>query len=308
MPQCVECDKIPSYNYKGLPYRYCYHHKKEDMIDVRNKLCEKCNTRGRYKYDNSIYCRKHYIQENPDICKKCINPIYKNNYCNSHYYENELKAIYKICENEQCNLRAKNIDGIYKYCKNHQKRKICKYKRCKLYGKYCNGHDSQKCILCSKTASYNYKGMPYQYCKNHKESDMVDVRNKKCEICDIRARYKLNNKKYCKKHYILLNAGNKCKYENCIIFPSYNYRGLQSLYCKQHRLDGMIDVKNRTCAKCNRRVKKDVKYCIEHIDSDKYCLEKNCCIIAKYNFRGKTIGKYCQKHKKPKMILLRNTI
>ena len=38
------------------------------------------------------------------------------------------------------------------------------------------------CNLCSKTASYNLKGLKPKFCKDHKTTEMIDLMHKKCDV------------------------------------------------------------------------------------------------------------------------------
>ena len=69
-----------------------------------------------------------------------------------------------------------------------------------------------------------------------------------------------------------------CFEEGCTKHPSFNVEGATRLYCKTHKLQGMVDVKNKTC------------------------VEIDCDIRAYYNNEGESIGIYCKKHKKQDMI------
>jgi EsV-1-7 cysteine-rich motif len=67
----------------------------------------------------------------------------------------------------------------------------------------------------------------------------------------------------------------KCKFEGCKTRPYYNNPGeTVGLYCKEHKKDGMVDVKNKKC-----------KY-------------EGCKTQPHYNNHGETVGLYCKEHKK----------
>jgi hypothetical protein len=39
-----------------------------------------------------------------------------------------------------------------------------------------------------------------------------------------------------------------CQNEGCMKRPNYNYNGqTKAIYCNQHKLDNMIDIKNKKC-------------------------------------------------------------
>jgi hypothetical protein len=74
-----------------------------------------------------------------------------------------------------------------------------------------------------------------------------------------------------------------CNYVGCKTYPLYNFEGENiALNCASHRLDGMIDIKN------------------------KRCIYEGCKTIPAYNFDGKIKRLYCATHKLDKMINVKN--
>ena len=61
----LNCKKQPNYNLEGeTKGLYCFSHKKEEMIDVKNKKCneEGCKTRPSYNLEGDtkgLYCYIH---------------------------------------------------------------------------------------------------------------------------------------------------------------------------------------------------------------------------------------------------------
>jgi hypothetical protein len=109
----------------------------------------------------------------------------------------------------------------------------------------------------------------------------------------------------------------KCIEENCKKQSSYNNIGEKTaLYCKEHKKDGMIDVKHKTCIEENCKTRpsynnigeKTGLYCKQHkkdgmIDViSKTCIEENCKKQSIYNNIGEKTGLYCKEHKKDGMI------
>ena len=40
----------------------------------------------------------------------------------------------------------------------------------------------------------------------------------------------------------------ECKFKDCKTIPNYNIKGeSKGIYCSLHKLDGMVDVKNKKC-------------------------------------------------------------
>ena len=91
---------------------------------------------------------------------------------------------------------------------------------------------------------------------------------------------------YCATHKLdgMINVKNKsCNHPNCKIIPVYNYEGkTKAIYCATHKLDGMIDVKSKSC-----------NY-------------PNCKTRPIYNYEGKTKAIYCATHKLDGMIDVKN--
>jgi hypothetical protein len=87
---------------------------------------------------------------------------------------------------------------------------------------------------------------------------------------------------YCVFHKLdgMVNLKNKpCIHPNCKISPSYNLEGeTKSLYCNTHKLIGMVNVRNESC------------------------IHTNCKIISNYNFEGEKKTLYCSLHKLEGMI------
>jgi len=142
-----------------------------------------------------------------------------------------------------------------------------------------------KCLKCSKTSNFNFKGKKTPiYCNDHKIDGMFNINSKKCLKCDR--------------------------------VPSYNYEGLKPTYCSEHKENGMINTKHKTCFDCkkipnfNYEGESRAIYCAKHKKDDmidvihERCLE--CEKQAVFNFENETKGKYCTTHKKDKMIDIKN--
>jgi hypothetical protein len=126
----------------------------------------------------------------------------------------------------------------------------------------------------------------------------------------------------CKEHkeeYKLVST--ICVHDGCKTQPIYNVEGeTKALYCIKHKLEGMIDIKNKTCVHpdCKTQpiynVEGETKalYCVKHklegmIDiKNKTCVHPGCRIIPTYNVEGETKAFYCVKHKLDGMIDVKN--
>ena len=102
-----------------------------------------------------------------------------------------------------------------------------------------------------------------------------------------------------------------CKETNCKTRPTYNVEGqTKALYCSLHKLNGMIDVKHKTCEypDCKTRPTYNVEgqkalYCSLHKSENmidvvsKTCEYPDCKTRPSYNVEGQTKALYCSLHK-----------
>jgi hypothetical protein len=230
MPSCKynECKTESSFNFKGMPRKYCSKHKEEGMINVKDCICifENCNETSYYNYiglKEKLYCNEHKLDKMVNVKNK----LCKYKECEKQplfNYTNEKEAIY-------C-FEHKDIDMV------DVKHRICENKNC-----------------CDR-ARYNYIGNNPLYCLNHKLENMIDIDSKKCKFKDC-LKYPCYNyfgKKtgiYCSTHKLenMIDIVNKkCIYDNCNKKPSFNYEGQSELlYCLSHKLDGMINITIKKC-------------------------------------------------------------
>lgn len=106
---------------------------------------------------------------------------------------------------------------------------------------------SPKCASCFKTPSFNYIGLPPKYCASHKLENMENVKSK------------------------------KCKYQGCMIVPSYNFDSFRTAqYCVNHKQPGMVYI-------------------------TKVCYYPGCRVIPSYNYVDKKTPVACSAHKKENM-------
>ena len=108
-----------------------------------------------------------------------------------------------------------------------------------------------------------------------------------------------------------------CIHEGCKIQPCYNKEGSKKpLYCSTHKLEGMVDVKNKTCIyegckiipNYNKENSTKALYCSTHklegmVDvKNKTCIYEGCKIQPVFNKEGSTKALYCFSHKLEGMI------
>jgi len=187
------CKKQPNYNVEGETKRlYCNEHKKEGMVDVKNKTCceEGCKKQPNYNVEgetNALYCNEHKKEGMVNIisktcceegCKKIPNYNVegkkKGLYCNEHKKEGMVDVKNKTCCEEGCNTRPNyNVEGQKKglYCGQHRREGM-------------KDVISKSCIHegCNTRPIYNVEGETKAlYCNEHKKEEMVDVKNKSCK-------------------------------------------------------------------------------------------------------------------------------
>lgn len=275
------------YNFKGERPEYCKEHKKDGMINVKDKRCihPEC-IRGRYygKLNGfAIYCSKHKLTGMVHRHLKTFIIGTKN------VYNEKMIIRDKWCIHPECTKGRLygNPNEPPIYCKNHslegminKRSKRCIQKGCTTIpayaeeGKqamYCNEHKKEgminvvrkTCMNCDKTALYNKKGERPMFCSKHKEDCMVDVIHKTCLKCEYTANFGLPNGK--------------------------------PLYCSNHKIDGMIDTRLKKCKThlCDTYVKNKYKgycyYCFVHLFPDHiHC--KN------YKTKEKCVAEYIQSH------------
>ena len=255
------CNNWTGYNFEGLKAQYCSVHKKEGMVNVKDKKCihEGCrkqptfNTEGKA---NALYCAAHKKEGMVDVKNKtCINegckkrPIFNTEgkanalYCATHKKEGMVDVKSKTCIHEGCRKQPTfNTEGEANalYCATHKKEGMVdvKHKTCIHEG-------------CRKIPTFNTEGEANAlYCATHKKEGMVDVKSK------------------------------TCIHEGCRKIPTFNTEGeANALYCATHKKEGMIDVKNKTCIHNWCSIRATDKY-------DGYCLR---CYI--YTFPDKPVAR-----------------
>lgn len=199
------------------------------------------------------------------------------------------------------------------------------------------GYKHRICIepTCGKRSSFNYElGMKQIFCQDHIQPNMINVASVKCRECKkntARYTYRKNYPKalLCREcrdkktdkdgivdcYETLCNPPN-CWTQACFGNNRFDKNGWR---CKEHRSDGMIDVKNIhtlcTFGGCGVQAnfgfegEKAIR-CKDHKDVgmiDKYhdiCqYEGGCNVRASYNYEGNwNKGLYCVRHKLANMV------
>ena len=108
-----------------------------------------------------------------------------------------------------------------------------------------------------------------------------------------------------------------CIFENCKIIPSFNLEHEKTpLFCLEHKLENMVDVKHKTCIFENCKIRpifnyeneKTTLFCSKHklenmVDvKNKTCIFENCKKKPSFNLEHEKTPLFCLEHKKENMI------
>jgi hypothetical protein len=182
-----------------------------------------------------------------------------------------------------------------------------------------------KCKTCGKYAIYGEPNGNAIFCKDHKTTSMIDVKNKRCEAdgCQKCPTYNEPGEtvaKFCKDHKTtsMIDVKNKrCEVNGCQKRPNYNEPGeTVAKFCKEHKTPSMIDVKHKRCEadgcqKCptyNEPGETVAKFCKDHKTTsmiyviNKRCEADGCQKQPYFNEPGETVAKFCKDHKTTSMI------
>ena len=235
---CLECKKLPSFNKEGGTIAlYCVTHKKEGMVNVKSKTCLECKKQPSFNNEGettALYCVTHKKEGMVDVISKtCIE-----------------------CKKRPCFNKEGESKGLY--CATHKKEGMVDV-------------ISKTCLECKKQPHFNKQGEPKAlFCATHKKEGMVNVKSKTCLECNKQPAFNNEGEPkglYCVTHKKegMVDVKSKTCLE-CKKRPYFNKEGeTTALYCVTHKKDGMVDVKHNTCKSewCSTRV--DKKY-------DGYCL------------------------------------
>ncbi len=120
---------------------------------------------------------------------------------------------------------------------------------------------------CKKQASFNYEGQKGGlYCVEHKDNDMVYVRNPLCH-CGKQPSYNYDGQSvalFCVEHKApeMVNVRNStCQSTGCNRQPSFNFEGCgRPIYCKEHSAHNMVNIKY------TNQVRNKKKHAIVHLE------------------------------------------
>jgi len=103
-----------------------------------------------------------------------------------------------------------------------------------------------------------------------------------------------------------------CIHPECKKIPTFNTKGEKALYCANHKMDGMVDVKNKTCITegCRKIPHYNMEsnkalYCADHKTEGMINVVSKTCLKCKkrptFNIEGEK-ALYCATHKQNEMI------
>jgi hypothetical protein len=113
----------------------------------------------------------------------------------------------------------------------------------------------------------------------------------------------------------------ECNFNDCNKCPNYNYKGEKiRLYCSSHKLEGMVDIKNKHCENVgctvlpvfNYSKTKIPRFCNSHKLTgmvnikDKTCKFNSCTTIPIFNYVNEDKAIYCNLHKLIGMVDIKN--
>ncbi|AGE53148.1 hypothetical protein PBCVFr5L_304L [Paramecium bursaria Chlorella virus Fr5L] len=166
---------------------------------------------------------------------------------------------------------------------------------------------------CKKQAFYNIQGLKARWCKTHKTSEMIDVKNKRCS-CGKRPNFNFPGETKgiccaeCKKPGMIDVNNKKCP---CGTISNFNFPGeTVGICCKECKTPGMVDVKNKLCA-CGKQPSFNFSgetvgiCCAECKTSDMIDVRHKLCPCGKYptyNLPGETVGICCAECKTSEMV------
>jgi hypothetical protein len=189
--QFENCKKRCCYNFEGLEPKYCTNHKKENMVDVKSRMCKTCNKkRPIYNYPQQkkgLYCKDCKLDDminvkdkKCSICKEKIPnfnfPGLKAEYCENCSKDGMVNVKIKKC------ISCKIVAAGFNY-PGEKSQLYCS--TCKLDGmvnlfenRICKNKD------CNKSSSFGYRKDNIRlYCYDHKKDDMIDLANQN-KICN----------------------------------------------------------------------------------------------------------------------------
>jgi hypothetical protein len=299
---CQECTKQANFGINGSSPTRCSTHKTHEMVLLRNyRLCEICTRRARYGVGNlPTRCSMHKMENMRNTSIRKCNLCPKNAYYGYQGQPSQRCKYHKEESMSRCKSKTKPVGTIHKRSIKTQSRAYCiecdkiasfGYLNnapiaCKMHafpgmiprrGVFCDFDQ------CKKQASHGFPKTSLTRCSQHKESGMVELKNRKCDMCTkIAVCGVVGGKKVrCASHktddmiYLSGYFCEECHRAKIQTHASYGFPGRNPHSCSKHKTDGMI------------------------VDPKSKCRENNCKNHAVHGFLKPT---HCHIHKDKDMI------
>ncbi len=242
----------------------CEKHAIGSMHDINNKskICiysnssnDKCKIRASYGYDGDAmsYCKQHMSEGMIDLnARKCsvencnIQPVFgfeneRAERCATHKEENMIDVRSMFCEVDSCKTRAcYGFYGQERCAKHKEEGMVFSFQSQICREEYCNNF-----------CAFGFIGERPVKCLEHKEDDMINVKNNRCseDNCDTLASFGYKE--------------NRIR-ERCLIHKLEDMISLSIQYCKLCK-DTCINQKYRPhCYKCFAELNPDHVKVIEY--------------------------------------------
>jgi hypothetical protein len=261
---------------------YCSIHKKENMINIKDKRCIETNC---------------MIIPNYNLPTET-----KALYCSVHKKDNMIDIKHKPCIETNCmTLPTYNLptEKTALYCSIHKKENMIDIK-------------NKRCIEnnCMTRPIYN---LPTEtkalYCSVHKKENMINIKDKRCieTNCMTRPIYNLPTETkalYCfehKKENMISIQNNKCQSSKCKETPLFGLPNKRIQYCLHHKQENMINlVLENKCSilECNEEynhIIETTKYCNTHIPENSLMIVKRFCKYCDIKEDATFVCKDCKK-------------
>lgn len=237
------CTKIPGCNFPGeIAGRFCAAHKLEGMVNVRMNFC------------------KH-----PGCKKSASFGTTTPQFCRGHSEDGMRNLVAKYCEHVGCTIQASYNDVGKKprFCQSHSTNgMVCvqKLKGCQYPGCICRSHN------------YDIPGGKGQFCTKHKQPDMIDVVNPKCDECSTLASYGIpgGKKTACGKHR---KPGMISRPRaRCVVCrkPAFYGKSFLPKHCEAHKADDDDNLMERECVSCHLTMVLDKNGKCEFCDPERF--------------------------------------
>ena len=173
---------------------------------------------------------------------------------------------------------------------------------------------------------YNYESENTPiFCVLHKEPEMVDVFNRRCQHdgCHTQPCYNYESENrpiFCLLHKEpeMIDVRNRrCQHDGCYTRPCYNYESENiPIFCLLHKEPEMVDVVNRRCQHDGCHTQPCYNYesenrpifCLLHKEPEmidvrnRRCQHDGCYTRPCYNYESENIPIFCVLHKEPEMV------